>query len=394
MAIVLISLLVLGACAKLSPAWEQDAYVWAAGAEPDADTAALPVARHRLLVLQWRAADGEQPQRFDRRDWVEALPATAMVAVVRLDGSRISVNAASVAHALAATIGKWSRLPVAVEIDHDSATARVPEYTQWLRDFRREWAARTPVWITALPDWRNAPALGELLDSADTYTLQVHAVDRPEQGLLDAERAVAAITAFEAASDTPSFVALPTYQLRVGWDASGTVRFVEGEQAIAASSQHERTLFVDPLQLQSLARQLRDTRTQARRGLAWFRLPRILDRQTLSPVTFAALLRDQSLAQTVEITVRPTAGVGGYDLMVSNRGPFDRALPKRIAWGESCHAGDPAYGYAHAPDRKAYLLLGSGLLRTDEERVIGWIRCATGSAPVIVTPEFPEDPSQ
>ncbi|MDA4569495.1 DUF3142 domain-containing protein, partial [Escherichia coli] len=54
----------------------------------------------------------------------------------------------------------------------------------------------TPLSITALPTWLNSPDLDALLKVPDESVLQVHAVLNPTQGLFDAKRAQAWISAF------------------------------------------------------------------------------------------------------------------------------------------------------------------------------------------------------
>ncbi len=369
-------------CMESTPSWEQDAYVWSGSHLPDEATATLPLSRHRLLVLQWQVDAGSVPRSFDRRAWLDAQPETPIVAVVRLDGYRIDRDPGMVADALAGEIADWPRPPIAVEIDHDAATARVAEYAAWLSDFREDWKDRSPIWITALPDWQHSPQLRTLLRSVDAVTLQVHAVDRPDNGLLDPERALTAVGAFEQLAATTLFVALPTYQLRVGWDADGSVRFVEGEQPVAGSAAREQTLFVEPEALAALARTLQSSRPPHRRGIAWYRLPRQGDRQSLSMATFGALVRGEPLAQHLIIEARPGAEGLAHDLVLHNPGPLDGSLPAAIAWADGCMPGDAAFGYRLGTNRASLERESPGLLRAGETRTIGWLHCPTGQRPV------------
>lgn len=391
-ALVLI-MLPLVACLGCAPAvndWEQDAYVWSANHHPDAEIATLPLSRHRLLVLQWQVDHGAKPRHFDRRRWLHAFPAAPTVAVVRLDGYRIDQTPALVADTLADAISDWPTAPVAVEIDHDAATGRVGDYAAWLAEFEAHWRGRSPIWITALPDWQHSPDLRALLRSIDAVTLQVHAVDRPMSGLLDHDKAMAAIAAFERLADTPLFVALPTYQLRVGWDRDGAVRFVEGEQPIAASAAQERTLFVEPDTLATIARTLEQTRVASRRGIAWYRLPREGDRQSLSLATFSALVNGAPTAQALAVQARAAGDGATHDIVISNPGPLDGSLPPAIAWAAGCLPGDAAFGYRIANHRHRFERDAPGLVRAGESRTIGWIRCPRGQAPAPLIAKPPD----
>jgi hypothetical protein len=386
---ILLLALVLAGCSPATDHWENDAYVWAGSHAPDPAIAALPLARHRLLLLQWQADGGSSPRRFDRRPWLTAFEHTPVVAVVRLDGYRIAAGPREVTEALKAEMADWPREPVAVEIDHDAATARIGDYARWLSDFKTLWENRSPIWITALPDWQHSPSFGALLRAVDAVTLQVHAVDRPDAGLLVPERALAVVRIFEQTAATPLFVALPTYQLRVGWNANGSVRFVEGEQPVAASATREQTLFVDPEGLAALARTLRETRTARRRGVAWYRLPREGDRQSLSMATFSALVSEAPTSQVVDIQAKPGSDGATHDLVLHNPGPLDGSLPAAISWAAGCAVGDAAFGYHTGRTRNELERDSPGLLRAGEQRTIGWIRCARDEqpTPVIVANE-------
>ncbi len=365
--------------------WEQHAYLWsrtapAMPAEVPEDITAL-----RVLVAQWR--QGEDAP------WLRAaeLPETSQAAlrrivVVRLDGHAVEVAPHAVADALRARWPGWQAMHAieAVEIDHDSATARLGDYARWLREFRRVWGGMSPVWITALPDWRRASALSQLLDAADAYTLQVHAIDADSPGLLEVDKALDWAVQFERRSRTPYFVSLPTYALRVGRDSRGGIRFIEAGNRVGAAAANERTLFADPLVLARLVARLRETASAKRRGIAWFRLPDAQQHNALSMATFEALVSGQVPERKVvawAARVRPDGDT--FDVMVRNEGQHDTGLPYSLVPDQGCEIGDAASGYRVAPERTALVRTDESRLASAQQRVLGWIRCPAQVNPAL-----------
>lgn len=373
----------LSACAPSHPTeWEQHAYIWSRLEATEPLSVPNGISAVRVLVAQWSAVD-DVPWVLESTIPARDLMSEAIIPVVRLDGSSIKVPAPVVAQTLRTHLPQWRAdwMPQAIEIDHDSATARLGDYARWLREFRQAWGDQSKVWITALPDWRHSPSLSELLDSADAYTLQVHAIDANASGLLDTGKAMAWAAQFEAASDTPYFVALPTYLLRVGRDEAGAVRFVESENQLGASAAKEQMLFADPAELAALATKLRNMRTGKRRGIAWFRLPGSRDRNTLSAQTFAALVAGDAVERKVAVSAVPVeSGAATFDLILRNEGAHDTGLPRRIEMGTGCEVGDSASGYRAAADRRQLDRTAQGLLRSGQKKSLGWMRC-TSSEP-------------
>lgn len=378
--------LCLSACSQTQVAeWEQHAYIWSRLDAVKPLSAPKEISALRALVAQW-SATGDAPWML-KSAAPETMPESA-VAVVRLDGAAITVPAATVARSLKQALSNWRAgwTPQAIEIDHDSATARLGDYARWLREFRQAWGTQTPVWITALPDWRHSASLSELLDAVDAYTLQIHAIDANSDELIDRENALAWIAQFEARSATPYFVALPTYAMRVGKSEDGGVRFVESGSRVGAMAAHEQTLFADPTELASLAAVLQTTRSRQRRGIAWFRLPVPDDRSTLSMNTFSVLVAGGELERKVEASLVPVqSGAMTFDVTLRNVGAHDTGLPQTILLGDGCEAGDTSGGYRAAPDRQHLNRTSQSLLHSGQTRPVGWIRCASSapSAPTV-----------
>lgn len=371
------ALLLLGGCrTEGTSAWEQHAYIWsridAAGLAPVPER----IRALRVLVAQW-SEDADNPWLLDPGRKTGSHP---VVAVVRLDGTAVSVPPATVVHAVEQRLSGWGLAHGlhAIEIDHDSATARLADYAHWLGAFREAWGTRSPVWITALPDWRRSAVLADLLDGVDSYTLQIHALDANSDRLIDHGKALDWIEQFEARTTTPYFIALPTYVLRVGTGADSSTRFVESASRVGAAATHEKTLVVDPADLASLATILHDTRGAQRRGIAWFRLPTPGDRSTISSDTFGALVAGGRLERKVEAGLVPVKpGTMTFDLILRNVGRHDTGLPRAIALADGCETGDTSGGYATAPDRRHLERTSQGLLPRGQTRPVGWIRCTS-----------------
>lgn len=384
-AIALCAVLCLGACRPDQVStWEQHAYLWLRSDAGRPVSVPPDISALRVLVAQW-SADAGTPWMLE-----SALPEAlygsgSMIAVVRLDGTAIAVPAATAARSLRQALDQWHAgwTPQAIEIDHDSATARLGDYARWLHEFRKAWGAQTPLWITALPDWRRSPALSGLLGAVDVYTLQIHALEADSDELIDSNNALAWIAQFDARSATPYYIALPTYTLRVGRSADGRVRFVESASRAGAAAAVEQTLSVDPTELAALAAILRTTRSSKRRGIAWFRLPSADDRSTLSAQTFSALVGGAPLERVVEPGLVPVqSGAMSFDLSLRNSGAHDSGLPRSIVLGSGCEAGDSAAGYRATADRTQLERSSQQLLRSGQSRTLGWIRCSSATPPL------------
>ena len=108
--------------------------------------------------------------------------------VARLDGQLPQLDQEAIIQRLLALTQRWQAagLPVTgVEIDHDAATARLPDYQRFLQRLRQRLPTALQLGITALPAWIGSPNLPGVLQQADSSVLQVHAVLSPQQGLFD-----------------------------------------------------------------------------------------------------------------------------------------------------------------------------------------------------------------
>jgi hypothetical protein len=376
--------LALAACSEKPPErWEQHAYVWTRSSASSELTSPAAVGALRVLAAQWSINDSKPWMLKSALPTIADRPAPVVV-VVRLDGSSLNVSAQTVAQTLRTNLQPWlaGQALEAVEIDHDSATSRLGEYAHWIGEFRSAWGDTSPVWITALPDWRHSDSLPELLNTVDTYTLQVHALDAKESGLMNASKALDWVSQFDSKSSTPYFIALPTYALRVGVGENDSIRFVESETPAGASAAIERTLFADPVDLATLVATLRATRSERRRGIAWFRLPDSLQRNAMSMETFNVLVAGGTPERVVS-AVATSVKVGGttFDVSLGNSGKHDTGLPSEIVLGDDCEAGDVTAGYRVDTQRGVLIRTEQARFASGQPRALGWIRCGSSTPP-------------
>lgn len=216
-----------------SAPFPHDAYIWQRAWTPRVIAAAE---RSADLVRAWRVllAEADSAGR-----WVtvavpwNALQATdrPVVAVIRIDGRLDEARMPVLLDRIVATLDRPAGTITGLEIDYDCPTSRLAGYAGFLAVLRQRLPASLKLSITALPTWKNSPALDLLGTSLDEVVLQVHAVDDPHRGLFDPDQAEKWIHAFARRVARPLRVALPTYDVRVTW-RDGRLASVEGEMPL------------------------------------------------------------------------------------------------------------------------------------------------------------------
>lgn len=383
-AVLAVLLLALAACGKPAPDLSNDAYVWQRRWTPAVHEA---LAASADTVRAWRVLVAEMSaggRWIDARPDLDALAATSRpaVMVLRLDG-RVDVgNVDDIVARIASASQAWRNAGVAlsgVEIDYDCATSKLPAYREFLTELKSRIEPGMPLSITALPTWLNSPELDALLAVPDEAVLQVHAVLNPTQGLFDGKRAKAWIEAFADRTQRPWRVALPTYGSRVSWDDDGNVIAIESERPALQTANRASELVAAPATMAAFAEAIRQARPAGLTGIVWFRLPTAADERAWSLSTWRAVLTRQTLQPDLHVAAQRAAGAGALDLMLSNTGNADAALPFTIRWNGDCRSADGINGYTLERDSAGwYLRRGrDGLLRAGSLRNIGWIRCDT-----------------
>ncbi|WP_440516520.1 DUF3142 domain-containing protein, partial [Serratia nevei] len=281
---------------------------------------------------------------------------------------------------LLALTQRWQAtgLPVTgVEIDHDAATARLPDYQRFLQRLRQRLPAALQLGITALPAWIGSPDLPGVLQQADSSVLQVHAVLSPQQGLFDGPLALRWVRQYAAVTPKPFRVALPAYGMALlGFDAQGAQ--VESESSLRVAG-NGRELTVAPQQIADFLQMLAQQTPPRLRGIIWFRLPLADDRRAWSLATLRAVIERRPLNVEWQVKFRPQPQQNGlYDLIIQNNGPVDAPLPQEVLIrADDCLAADAVGNYRleSAPQRQRFIRISGDQLRAGQSRPLGWLRC-------------------
>lgn len=375
--LVLLALL-LAACQRDPQPYPHEAYIWQRQWTP-AVSASLRAQTPQFTGWRVLALQVSGTHRIATTPELSSLAAAALPVrvVVRIEGARSPLPVAALWIELEPLLARWRAAGVdvaGVEIDHDCASAALLDYAQWLRELRRTLPATASLSITALPTWMESPDLESLLASVDASVLQVHAVQRPERGLFDADRAHAWVRAWDRRSPHPFAVALPAYGVRVAIDADG-LRAVDAEGDIDRSGAGGVELRADPRAVAALIARLRDDPPAQLASIVWFRLPVPGDQRGWSAATLEAVISGAPLQSRFVVTSTANHG-GSFDLMLRNAGTLDAPAPD-VDLPAHCHLGDALGRYRlQRTSDTLRLAPGSDTWLTAGGRMsIGWMRC-------------------
>jgi hypothetical protein len=379
--LILSVLLLITACQRTPPpALTHGVYVWQRAWDARL-VAAVNEARSfagSLHVLALQFDDGRYVEA--QADWkvvyATGLPITV---VARINGSKSPRTDwfIDVLGAHGRTWAAYSGGHFDLELDYDCGTDLLAAYAQLLRKIRASVPAIRTLSITALPAWRDAAALDDVLAAVDFSVLQVHSVSRPDEGLFDGVRARGWVAEWARRSGTrPFLVALPAYGARFKLDLDGTVAAVESEQRLPARSAAAREVRVDPREIAIWLDDLRARRYPNLAGIVWFRLPRDGDERTWALRTLRAVVDGQPLQSALRVAT-PIRDNGAIDVSLHSDGSIDAPPPGAVVVDGHCTAGDGVNGYrlVRSPrwrfesDTVEPLRAGSG-------RLVGWLRCA------------------
>ena len=351
------------------PALTHQAYVWQQAWTPAlsaslAGPAAAGLSGWRVLIGELQSGDDTTRWRAVRPDW-PALPRLAepTTAVLRLDGQLAALDDAASDALRHDIVERWrdaqgdAGQKLALELDHDCATRRLPGYARFLRALREDvHAAGGTLAITALPAWLARPdALRDVLAAVDTHVLQVHAVSRPEQGLWQAGQTDAWLRDWVALAPHAFTLALPSAGSAVRVSAQGEVLAVRSSQPTAArdwpADSRELLLQPDPLALAAFLARLQAQRPDKLRGIVWFRWPLPGDANTFTPASWALLRRDPaafiaaSRASPLQLAAEPADGTTPLRRWwLRNASAVDQRLPAELTLPAGCSAVVPLNG--------------------------------------------------
>jgi len=381
-AIPAIILLSLVGCERNVGRLPHEAYIWQRQWTPAVVSAAndgtTTFAAYRVLAAESDRGGGLTPIAPDLAALAQIhKPVTA---VLRLNGSDPPPDSGALAARVADIVRDWRAAGIqlrGLEIDHDCATARLPEYVRLLQSLRTTWPAGEMLSITALPAWLDSPELPRLLEAVDESELQVHAVQSPREGLFDPAAARRWIDGYATRSPKPFRVALPAYGVRVGFDDTGKAAAVVGEVPRDIAADDARELRAPPEQVATLLNGLERSPPARLAGFIWFRLPTADDRRAWSLATLHAVIAGESLRPVVKVTFDPGAD-GARDLLFANVGGIDAPLPARIVVAaRGCDAGDALEGFRleRMGDDWRFVATSDNMIRAGRERRVGWLRC-------------------
>ncbi|SDT19079.1 Protein of unknown function [Pseudomonas asplenii] len=379
----LCSCLVLGLLGGCQPEpatpLDQQVYIWQrqwraaheqALAESRADFSTL-----RVLALQAQPKAGWSRAQVDLpRLKADGRP---LIAVVRLDGQLPALDLAVAQSQIAQLLADWQAAGITLaglEIDHDSASARLPGYTEFLLKLREQLPPTLKLSITALPAWLGSPQLPALLRAVDSSVLQVHAVSNPKLGLFNPSQAREWAKRWGRVTEKPFYLALPAYGVALLPDTGGAP-VVESEAPLSRGGAR-RELLADPQQVATLVGQLRNKPPAHLAGLIWFRLPLPDDRRAWSLTTLGAVARGEPLASQWRVELSEHDGL--YDISLANVGNLDRALPERFELNaEQCEAADGLNGYdvQSSAQHLVFSRPSSARVAAGGRRALGWARC-------------------
>ncbi|MGR9014874.1 MAG: DUF3142 domain-containing protein [Gammaproteobacteria bacterium] len=362
-----------------------DAYIWQHQWTP-ALNAAIQTAspwldRWRVLGAELTRRGQFSPLSVDLQTLIGG--GKSVVTVIRINGQLHDWDPAQIAKDSVNVVKKWRQLGINVtglEIDHDCATRRLPDYAQFLAKLRQDTAGLgLSLSITALPTWLESPELLNLLKNVDEAVLQVHSVVDPQHGLFDAQQAKDWVEKFSAISPIAFRVALPTYGSRIAWDKDKRIAAVESETPIGLETAEAQELIVRPQDVAVLLDRWREQPPSRLTGISWFRLPTRDDRRAWSLETWQAVIEGRKIAAKISAYASPGPFPGLLDIFVSNDSDIDAPFPEKIQLltGQSCEASDALgdYRIVQASNEILFHLSKPAILKARHQSAVGWIRC-------------------
>lgn len=388
---------IAGTAAMAAP--DAEVYVWQRQWTP-ALSSALADSREgfagvRVLVAQVGRDGGWIETQADPASFIG--DTRALTAVIRHDGAGTPPDPAALADRIERLRARWHAAGTpftAVEIDYDCAESRLADYAVRLRALRAALPPDLRLSITALPAWLDARALDDVLAAADEAVLQVHAVQRPGQGLFDADSAERWSRAFAARTRKPFRIALPAYGSRVRLDARGRALAVESEMPVdGVDGDDARELAADPGEVVALLARLDATPPAHWRGTAWFRLPLAGDRRAWTLPALREVMRGEVPRARFQVSLRTQPG-GATDIAVINRGGVAAPAPALRIADAGCTAHDAPGDWSARIDGDALRFepKPDRTIAPGRRRAVGWVRCARSPDVMIDGPDGKESP--
>lgn len=172
-----------------------DAYIWQRKWTPAVSDA---ITQSSSFVDGWRVlgAETDEDGRVEARfpDWTTLNQSgKPVILVIRIDGQMVHWDEEALLSDVTTVLSQWqkrAKFLTGLEIDHDSATAQLLEYSRFLKRLRAKLDGALRLSITTLPAWLDSPDLSAVLEPIDEAVLQLHAVQAPQAGLFDRRVAI------------------------------------------------------------------------------------------------------------------------------------------------------------------------------------------------------------
>lgn len=354
----------------------QEVYIWQRQWRPANQTALVQsqgiFQGLRILALQAHPKPNGADIWFEvavNHAWLQADP-RPKIAVVRLDGQFIHLNDEEVINKITQVLANWQAKGThiaGVEIDHDSASSKLPAYHYFLKKLKAQLPAELKLSITALPAWLSSADFPALFSSIDELVLQIHSVSDPRLGLFDAEQGWQWVQQLSKISAVPYLIALPAYGSAVISTASGYK--VESETPLRDQRQSANAvqeLMADPQMLQAFVQKLQNQTDEKLKGIIWFRLPLEGDKRVWPLSTLIAVAQQGVLTPNIELEIRgkttasnfmePNLNDGNtpnkdeaqlYQLILINKGNIAGSLHRILSLAaQACSGYDAQNGYS------------------------------------------------
>lgn len=265
-----------------------------------------------------------------------------------------------------------------LQLDYDCPTAKLGRYAELLRKLRAALPG-TKLTITGLPTWLNSAELRAVLQSVESWVLQVHSFERPhhigEDLRICRDDLVAEYVGQAARLGFSFYVALPTYGYEVVFDETGdfVTLAAEGGNRQWPPSYSVRHVRSSPQAMARLVSEWQDERPPSMRGIAWFRMPVASDRLNWSwPMLVDVMQGTPATPELVAEVRHPDSGlaeiwirngIAGSQITIALPGALSAAL-----------AYDTFGGFTRDSDNgRGPALIGSLAMNIDE-MLVAWFR--------------------
>jgi hypothetical protein len=339
----LLPLLLLSACRHPAPAphfpHEDALYLWQRAWTDEVRDALLEAPRHAGHIMVLAAEAGAPPIPVDWAALAAAQrPVTLVFRYPRL-AATLDQKQQVLEDLLRADFAarQGGLTPDGVQLDFDSPTRGLPEYTALLKALRPALPAGLSLSVTALPTWLDSPHFAALVASLDYYVLQVHSFERPAHidaplVLCDTAR-IPDYTQRASAAGVPYYIAFPTHGYQVAYTPKGAFAGLIAEES---ESLHyppgfdTREVRADPAAIAQAVARLRATPPAWYRGNVWFRMPVASDTRNWSWPVLAAVMEGRPPTASWSAEVRhPEPGLA--EIWLASTGEDTAPLPVAVS---------------------------------------------------------------